>query len=176
MYSWLWHHSVDVFLALTSFGRCILDSDIIRSTEWCQGQEYIYRMMLEPRIHLPNDIRAKNTSTEWYQSQEYIYRMMSEPGIHLPKDIRAKNTSTEWCQSQKYIHRMMSEPRIHLPNDVRVKNTSTEWCQSQEYIYRMMSEPRIHLPMYSWLWHHSVDVFLGLTSFGRCILGSDIIR
>ena len=52
-------------------------------------------MMSEPGIHLPNDIRAKNTSTERYQSQEYIYRMMSEPKIHLPNDVRANNTSTE---------------------------------------------------------------------------------
>jgi predicted DNA-binding transcriptional regulator AlpA len=93
-------------------------------------------------------------------SHEYIYRITSEPWIHQSNDVRAKNTSIEWCQSQEYIYRMMSESRIHLPNDVRVK----------EYIYRMMSEPGIHLP------NDVRVVFLALTSFDWCILGSDIIR
>jgi predicted DNA-binding transcriptional regulator AlpA len=111
LYSWLWHHSIDVFLTLTSFGRC--------STEWCQSQEYIYRMMSESRMHLPNDVRVKNTSTEWCQSQEYIYRMMSEPIIHLPNDVRGKNTSTEWYQtSVDVLLALISFGRCILDSDI----------------------------------------------------------
>ena len=93
----------------------------------CRVQEYMFRTMMSPRVHvLHYDVTKSNCSAIWW-AQEYMFRTMMGPRVHV-------------------LH--YDVPRVHVSHYDELKSNCFAICWAEEYMFRSMMCPRVHVSHY----------------------------